>query len=420
MFIYSRLRGFTLIELLVVIAVIAVLAAILFPVFARAREKARQTTCMSNQRQIAASVQMYAQDHEETLPSSATIWQDIKVDNAILKCPTAGKNVPLAYIYNTRKCSENVLGDIQDPSNTWLTADGDNSNDAKRHSNKLIASYVDGHTAVVDKLPGAIEATGGTVTTVGRYRIHTFTENGTFTVSSGGEMEYLIVGGGGGGGAWYGGGGGSGGLLTNLGSPVTIASGTYPVVVGAGGAGGLNATFGSLGTNGGISSFNSIVALGGGGGAYKNKVGAGGAGVIGSAGGNGAGSGTIAAAGTPGQGNNGGLGPANTTHGCGGGGGAGAVGASGTTSSSGNGGDGLPSTITGASVYYSGGGGGGFYNTSSLPQGNGGLGGGGNGGASGAVGSPAIANTGGGGGGGASGKDGGKGGSGIVVIRYEI
>ena len=52
-------RGFTLIELLVVIAIIAILAAILFPVFARAREKARQTTCTSNQKQIAALVQMY-------------------------------------------------------------------------------------------------------------------------------------------------------------------------------------------------------------------------------------------------------------------------------------------------------------------------------------------------------------------------
>ena len=49
-------QGFTLIELLVVIAIIAILAAILFPVFARAREKARQTTCTSNQRQIAATI----------------------------------------------------------------------------------------------------------------------------------------------------------------------------------------------------------------------------------------------------------------------------------------------------------------------------------------------------------------------------
>ena len=61
-------RGFTLIELLVVIAIIAILAAILFPVFARAREKARQTTCISNMKQISLAFMMYAQDYDETLP----------------------------------------------------------------------------------------------------------------------------------------------------------------------------------------------------------------------------------------------------------------------------------------------------------------------------------------------------------------
>jgi len=60
--------GFTLIELLVVIAIIAVLAAILFPVFARAREKARQATCTSNLKQIGLAVQMYAQDWDGLLP----------------------------------------------------------------------------------------------------------------------------------------------------------------------------------------------------------------------------------------------------------------------------------------------------------------------------------------------------------------
>src|SRR5437016_3526701 len=61
-------QGFTLIELLVVIAVIAILAAILFPVFARAREKARQATCLSNQKQIAAAVLMYMGDYDEAFP----------------------------------------------------------------------------------------------------------------------------------------------------------------------------------------------------------------------------------------------------------------------------------------------------------------------------------------------------------------
>ena len=62
-------RGFTLIELLVVIAIIAILAAILFPVFARAREKARQASCMSNLKQIALGALMYAQDYDEKLAS---------------------------------------------------------------------------------------------------------------------------------------------------------------------------------------------------------------------------------------------------------------------------------------------------------------------------------------------------------------
>jgi prepilin-type N-terminal cleavage/methylation domain-containing protein/prepilin-type processing-associated H-X9-DG protein len=61
-------KGFTLIELLVVIAIIAILAAILFPVFARAREKARQTSCLSNMKQLGLGFMMYAQDYDETLP----------------------------------------------------------------------------------------------------------------------------------------------------------------------------------------------------------------------------------------------------------------------------------------------------------------------------------------------------------------
>jgi prepilin-type N-terminal cleavage/methylation domain-containing protein/prepilin-type processing-associated H-X9-DG protein len=61
-------RGFTLIELLVVIAIIAILAAILFPVFAQARDKARQTQCLSNAKQLGTAIMMYAQDYDEVLP----------------------------------------------------------------------------------------------------------------------------------------------------------------------------------------------------------------------------------------------------------------------------------------------------------------------------------------------------------------
>ena len=80
-------RGFTLIELLVVIAIIAILAAILFPVFAKAREKARQASCVSNQKQIVLAVLQYAQDYDEMLPAyynfeasvpaGARYWQEV-------------------------------------------------------------------------------------------------------------------------------------------------------------------------------------------------------------------------------------------------------------------------------------------------------------------------------------------------------
>src|SRR5213593_451726 len=69
----TQTRGFTLIELLVVIAIIAILAAILFPVFAQAREKARQTQCLSNIKQLALSIKMYSQDYDETKPP-CFIW----------------------------------------------------------------------------------------------------------------------------------------------------------------------------------------------------------------------------------------------------------------------------------------------------------------------------------------------------------
>ena len=67
---YRAKNAFTLIELLVVIAIIAILAAILFPVFAQARDKARQTACLSNQKQVGTALMMYVQDYDETLPSA--------------------------------------------------------------------------------------------------------------------------------------------------------------------------------------------------------------------------------------------------------------------------------------------------------------------------------------------------------------
>jgi prepilin-type N-terminal cleavage/methylation domain-containing protein/prepilin-type processing-associated H-X9-DG protein len=153
-------KGFTLIELLVVIAIIAILAAILFPVFAKAREKARQTTCLNNQRQIATAITLFAQDHEELLPDAASVWGDLALDKGVLVCPTAGKKVTNGYVYNSF-VSGKALGDLVAPAAQVLVADGAHAGTAAplthaniayaladlhmRHSKKVITAYADGH-----------------------------------------------------------------------------------------------------------------------------------------------------------------------------------------------------------------------------------------------------------------------------------
>jgi prepilin-type N-terminal cleavage/methylation domain-containing protein/prepilin-type processing-associated H-X9-DG protein len=87
--------AFTLIELLVVIAIIAILAAILFPVFAQAREKGRQTACLSNLRQVGLALQMYAQDYDEVLPTSGDT-----ANFADPKAPTNFLGALIPYIKN--------------------------------------------------------------------------------------------------------------------------------------------------------------------------------------------------------------------------------------------------------------------------------------------------------------------------------
>ena len=298
--------------------------------------------------------------------------------------------------------------------------------------------------------PTFISATGGTVTTSGDFKIHTFTGDGCFVVASlanpiGGPntVDYLVVAGGAGSGNFYGGGGGAGGFREGKSSPVPsytasplvapaglpVSATTYPITVGAGGAGTPGPTCSSnVGGSGVNSVFSTITSAGGGGGSggYPSSQ-------NGAAGGSGGGAGGYTphsgGAGntpptSPSQGNNGG-GNTSTSEQAGGGG---ATAAATNTSwpnpnpalrgSAGGAGAGTainPSPSYGTpgpspSLRYFAGGGGGVNN-------GGGVGGGGNGSCNpvAPVGTAGTTNTGGGGG-----TESKNGGSGIVVIRYKF
>ncbi len=118
----NRSKGFTLIELLVVIAIISILAAILFPVFAKAREKARQTTCASNMKQIGLAVLQYNEDNDEAMPSDLysnyagcynayswrfAIYPYVKA-TGVYTCPT-NTNIVLDYL-STSDCTNKLYG----------------------------------------------------------------------------------------------------------------------------------------------------------------------------------------------------------------------------------------------------------------------------------------------------------------------
>ena len=294
-----------------------------------------------------------------------------------------------------------------------------------------------------------ISATGGTITTCGADKIHTFTGPGTFAVSSIAScaaknlVSYLVVAGGGGSAGDRGGAGGAGGFRETKspatpytasplcghatpGNRITVTAASFPITVGAGGAADNSPPF-TVGTNGGVSTFSSISSAGGGGGGRSCAPGNGGSG--GGGGSNGSGS-TSRAGGsgntpptTPPQGKDGGTAYDAPAYAQGGGGGATAVGANATSGVGGNGGAGATTSINGSATAFAGGGGGGADPAS---KGTGGAGGGGNG-ASGPYPGSSIAaengtcNTGGGGGGsngGGGSVNGGNGGSGIVIIRY--
>ncbi len=149
----QRKRGFTLIELLVVIAIIAILAAILFPVFARARENARRSSCQSNLKQIGLGIMQYTQDYDEKLPRSRT--SDITLPNGTLQANAPWMIVVQPYVksFQLFKCPSNTStanGGFQQRSgnsvpNSYVCNGGDvNANDAqyggRRPMNEVIGA----------------------------------------------------------------------------------------------------------------------------------------------------------------------------------------------------------------------------------------------------------------------------------------
>ena len=194
----QRREGFTLIELLVVIAIIAILAAILFPVFAKAREKARQASCNSNMKQIGVAMLSYVQDYDEkfgqslsgTAAGTFTVYHEIMPymkSSQILECPSnqdeitrAGMTAVLgalgappvaagfdgtSYIFNTAVFEDGnltgavapiSLAELDRPSETFALADGNIEATAAfrspimgNHNEAANAIFLDGHAKVV-------------------------------------------------------------------------------------------------------------------------------------------------------------------------------------------------------------------------------------------------------------------------------
>jgi prepilin-type N-terminal cleavage/methylation domain-containing protein/prepilin-type processing-associated H-X9-DG protein len=131
-------RGFTLIELLVVIAIIAILAAILFPVFAKAREKARQTSCLNNVKQLATATMQYCQDYDELTPNyrypDPYFWPNFLMpyvkNNQIFMCPSrppaSATNLYAGYGFNHHHGHTWSLAQFQYPAEHFMMVENFN------------------------------------------------------------------------------------------------------------------------------------------------------------------------------------------------------------------------------------------------------------------------------------------------------
>lgn len=147
-------QGFTLIELMVVMVIIAILVAILLPVFASARGKARQTVCLSNMRQIAVAMVLFASEHNEKLPDAGSWTEDIQPylkSHEVLRCPCDSSDTETSYAMNPA-LSGKSLGVISDTSNTVLLYETGYEEDA-RHNGGNCYAFADSHVKWYKEAP---------------------------------------------------------------------------------------------------------------------------------------------------------------------------------------------------------------------------------------------------------------------------
>ena len=208
------MSGFTLVELLIVVAIVAVIAAILFPVFATVRERGRRTVCQSNLKQLALAMQQYVQDNNGAYPSEFNQWAEASypylknadvfrcpdhpaneiTDQLILDATTLGGSYPVDYTYNWQRLAvfappyptKTILGvhevNLLTPATIWFNVDtrwSDNDGDhylrtvpktscgreftgSTLHSSAGNYSYIDGHVKwLTPEEAGEIECANG-------------------------------------------------------------------------------------------------------------------------------------------------------------------------------------------------------------------------------------------------------------------
>jgi prepilin-type N-terminal cleavage/methylation domain-containing protein len=236
--------GFTLIELLVVIAIIAILAAILLPVFSRARESARQTSCLSNQKQYATSILMYTQDYDEAFPMSAypvnggappngcvaTLYDVLNpyvkspqvdlcpddpqamrlTDTVGIPCPDTPPYASFAvnsalfqngYIPGVQTV---ILAQIPNPADTIMTYDGNVGMPANaqspepqiiqaRHAGMFGANFVDGHVKSIRATPNGVTTYQATVAGPGKQLTEYMVSDNRVNSKYNGQIECNII-----------------------------------------------------------------------------------------------------------------------------------------------------------------------------------------------------------------------------------